>query len=273
MTAQTLFAPRHGQVQPLAWQRDPGSCAHHRSWTLERPRPPVVSPAQQRTMLGAPWLADLSIAAREALMAALSVIQVRAGDRVLHQGELATSWCGVASGAVRLSSLSASGRQLTLAMVAPGEWFGESSAFGGMAEPSSADAQADSVLVSLRLDDLRRLTHSHDDLRHALLCWSSAKQRAWMAAAMEATAAPLSQRLALRLLDLGRRFGRPQGAGFQLALHLTQTDLAQFVAASRQRLNQGMQDLRHAGVLDTQDGQITVLSTEALQQRAGTGRD
>lgn len=234
---------------------------------------PAVSLAHQRAILAASWLSDVSVAARETLMTALNVSHVRAGERVLLQGELATSWYGVASGAVRLSSLSASGRQLIFAMVAPGEWFGESSAFGGVSEPSSADAQVDSVLVSIRLEALRRLTRSHEDLRHALLCWSSARQRVWMEAALEATTAPLSQRLALRLLDLGRRFGRPQGEGFQLELHLTQTDLAQFVAASRQRLNQGMQDLRHAGVLNTQDGQITVLSTQALQQRADTGRD
>lgn len=264
-----LGTPVRGQVQSLVWHRDPGSSAQLRSWTLERPRLPAVSSAQQRAILGAPWLAEVSEEAREALMAAVHVSKLRAGELVLNQGELASSWYGVASGAVRLSSLSASGRQLTFSMVAPGEWFAESSALGGVSEPCSAHAQVDSVLVVLPLDALRRLMRSHEDLRHALLCWSAARQRAWMAAVMEAATAPLSQRLALRLLDLGRRFGQPQGEGFALSLPLTQTDLAQFVATSRQRLNEGMQDLRRAGVLDTQDGQISVLSTVALQQRAG----
>ena len=71
------------------------------------------------------------------------------------------------------------------------------------------------------------------------------------------------------LLDLGRRFGQPQDDGFHLALPLTQTDLAQLVATSRQRLNQGIQDLRRLGVLETREAQITVLSTAALQRRAG----
>ncbi len=259
------FAPLHA----LLWRPDPGSSAQHRSWTLERPRPPSVTPAQQRPLLAADWLAGVGEAAREALMAALGVSKVAAGDQLLHQGEHSVLWYGVVSGAVRLDSVSASGRQLSTALAAPGEWFGEAAALGRLAEACSAHAHADSVLVSLRFDALRRLTAAHADLRHALLRWSAARQRAAMDAVLHAATAPLSQRLATCLLDLGRRFGHPQDEGFHLALPLTQTDLAQLVATSRQRLNQGMQDLRRLRVLETRETRITVLSTEALQRRAG----
>lgn len=263
--ASERFVPPHA----LVWRRDPGSNAQHRSWTLERPRPTAVSPAQQRTMLAATWLADVGADAREALVAALGVNTLAAGEQVLHQGEQAVAWHGVASGAVRLSSVSASGRQLSAAIVAPGEWFGEPGVTGGMPEACGAHAHVDSVLVSLRLDVLRRLATVHADLRHALLRWSSARQRAWMDAVLLAASAPLSQRLAACLLDLGRRFGQAQDEGFRLTLPVTQTDLAQLVATSRQRLNQGVQDLRRLGVLETQDGQLNVLSTALLQRRAG----
>jgi len=272
----TLLAPTHPAVSDrfaplhaLVWRPEPGSSAQHRAWTLERPRPPSVSPTQQRTLLAGAWLAGVGEAAREALMAALSVSKVAAGDQLLHQGEHSALWHGVASGAVRLGSVSASGRQLSTALVAPGEWFGEGPALGRLAEACSAHAHADAVLVSLRFDALRRLTAAHADLRHALLRWSAARQRAAMEAVLQAASAPLSQRLAACLLDLGQRFGQPQDEGFRLALPLTQTDLAQLVATSRQRLNQGMQDLRRLRVLDTREAQITVLSTEALQRRAG----
>ncbi|KQP35843.1 Crp/Fnr family transcriptional regulator [Pseudorhodoferax sp. Leaf274] len=258
------FAP----LQALVWRPEPGSNAHRRAWTLERPRTPLASPTQQRTMLAADWLAGVGPAAREALVESLQPSTVRAGEQILHQGAQALAWHGVASGAVRLNSVSASGRQLSTALVAPGEWFGEGLA-GDLPEACSAHAHVDGVLVSLRPEALRRLTAHHADLRHALLRWSSARQSAWMQAVLEASSAPLGQRLAACLLDLGRRFGQPQDEGFRLALPLTQTDLAQLVATSRQRLNQGMQDLRRIGALDTRDHHITVLSTEALQRRAG----
>lgn len=260
---------RFGPLHALVWRRDPGSSALHRSWTLDRPRPPLASPALQRSMLGAAWLADVTPAAREALVAALTVNTMAAGDQLLHQGAHATAWHGVASGAVRLSSVNAAGRQLSAAIVAPGEWFGEGPALGGLAEACSAHAHVDCVLVSLRFEALRRLIDSHGDLRHALLRWSSARQRAWMQAVLHAASASLSQRLAACLLDLGRRFGQAQDEGFRLALPLTQTDLAQLVATSRQRLNQALQDLRRLRVLDMHDGRIHVLSTDLLQRRAG----
>lgn len=267
--APTAVSERFAPLQALVWHRDPGSSAQQRSWTLERPHAPVASPSQQRTMLAAPWLEDVGTAAREDLVAAMGVHPVPAGDAVVRQGAQAMAWHGVASGAVRLSSVSASGRQLSACVVAPGEWFGEGSALCGMPETCSAHAHVDSVLVSLRLDALRRLTANHPDLRHALLRWTSSRQRAWMDAVLQAASAPLSQRLAACLLDLGQRFGQPQGEGFRLSLPLTQTDLAQLVATSRQRLNQGMQDLRRLRVLDTHESQLNVLSTEALERRAG----
>lgn len=263
--ASDRFAPLHA----LVWRPEPGSSAQHRAWTLELPRSPSIAVAHQRTLLAADWLTGVGTAARDAFMGAVTVARVAAGEQLLHQGEHSAQWHGVATGAVRLDSVSASGRQLRTAMVAPGEWFGEGAALGRQAESCSAHAHADCVLVSLRLDTLRRLIAGHPDLRHALLRWSSARQRAAMDAVLQAASAPLSQRLAACLLDLGRRFGQPQDEGFHLALPLTQTDLAQLVATSRQRLNQGMQELRRLQVLETREAQITVLSAAALQRRAG----
>lgn len=267
-TLAPAAAPRFVPQQGLVWRPDPGSNARHRSWTLERPHTPTATPSQQRTMLAADWLSGVTGAAREDFVAALHVSSVAAGEQVLHQGEQAAAWYGVASGAIRLGSVSAAGRQLSTALVAPGEWFGESSALAGLPEACSAHAHVDSVLVSLRSDALRRLSASHAELRHALLRWSAARQRQAMQAVLLAASAPLSQRLAACLLDLGRRFGQPHEEGFGLALPLTQVDLAQLVATSRQRLNQGMQELRRLRVLDTRDGQINVLSTEVLERRA-----
>lgn len=268
-THPAVSARRFAAPHALVWHSEPGSTARHRSWTLERPRQPGATHSQQRTVLAADWLAGVGAAAREALMESLQPSTVKAGEQILHQGAHAPAWHGVVSGAVRRSSVSASGRQLSAELVAPGEWFGEGAAPGELPEACSAYAHVDAVLVSLRSDTLRRLAAQHADLRHALLRWSSARQRAAMDAVLLAATAPLCQRLATCLLDLGRRFGQPQDEGFHLALPLTQTDLAQLVATSRQRLNQGMQDLRRLRVLDTRETRITVLSTEALQRRAG----
>ena len=63
------------------------------------------------------------------------------------RGEPAEEWIGVAKGAVRVSSVSLSGKQVTLTYVEPGIWFGGIALFDGL--PRTHD-RADLVETTAR---------------------------------------------------------------------------------------------------------------------------
>mgnify|MGYP000426165584 CR=1 FL=1 len=54
------------------------------------------------------------------------------GDPLATRGSAAEEWCGVARGAVRVSSVSLSGKQVTLTYAEPGTWFGDIALFDGL---------------------------------------------------------------------------------------------------------------------------------------------
>jgi CRP/FNR family cyclic AMP-dependent transcriptional regulator len=56
-------------------------------------------------------------------------------------------------------------------------------------------------------------------------------------------------RLARQLLAFSERYGEAIDGGVRVALRLTQTDLAELVGASRERVNQVMVDFRQKGYL------------------------
>jgi CRP/FNR family cyclic AMP-dependent transcriptional regulator len=56
-------------------------------------------------------------------------------------------------------------------------------------------------------------------------------------------------RLARQILAFAERYGRPSDGGVQIPLRLTQSDLAELVGASRERVNQVMVEFRSKNLL------------------------
>jgi CRP/FNR family cyclic AMP-dependent transcriptional regulator len=79
-------------------------------------------------------------------------------------------------------------------------------------------------------------------------------------------------RVAAQLLAFAREYGEPQpdgGGGTLIPLHLTQTDLAGLVGASRVRVNQALGYYRKRGSISMdRDHRIIVYEEEALAHRA-----
>ena len=69
----------------------------------------------------------------------------------------ADEWCGVAQGAVRVSSVSLSGKQVTLTYVEPGTWFGDIALFDGLPRTHDANAHGETTLLVVRKADFKQL--------------------------------------------------------------------------------------------------------------------
>lgn len=70
-------------------------------------------------------------------------------------------------------------------------------------------------------------------------------------------------RLARQLLAFAERYGRPENGGVRIALRLTQTDLAELVGASRERVNQIMVDFRQRGLIAVEASHQVVVAQPA----------
>jgi len=77
-------------------------------------------------------------------------------------------------------------------------------------------------------------------------------------------------RVAQRLIELGERFGEPGANGsIEIALPLSQEELASWTGASREAVSKALQLLRSVHIVATGRKHITVLDPDALRRRAG----
>jgi hypothetical protein len=151
---------------------------------------------------------------QQALIDAESAILSRAAVRRLRDGDAAglarhagQEWCGVALGAVRISSVSLSGKQVTLTYAEPGTWFGDIALFDGLPRTHDADAHGATTLLVVRKPDFKELLRQHVELYDALLRLNCRRLRLMFNQFEDLNTRPLQARLARQLLLLAKSYG------------------------------------------------------------------
>ncbi|WP_047195335.1 Crp/Fnr family transcriptional regulator [Caldimonas brevitalea] len=225
---------------------------------------PILTIAERNTIESGPWFSKLSPVLRSAILSRSTVRRVPDGAMLSSRGQPADEWIGVARGAVRVSSVSLSGKQITLTYVEPGTWFGDIALFDGLPRTHDANAHGETTLLVVRKPDFKDLLQQHSELYEALLRLNCRRLRLMFNVVEDLNTLPLAARLAKQLLLLARSYGISQGEEIRIGLQLAQEDLAQLLGASRQRVNQELKSFEREGAVRIEPTRLVVLSKEKL---------
>ena len=210
------------------------------------------------------WFSKLSPALRQAILARATVRRLADGATLSARGTPAQEWVGVAKGAVRVSSVSLSGKQVTLTYVEPGTWFGDIALFDGLPRTHDASAHGETTLLIVRKSDFKELLAQHVELYDALLRLNCRRLRLMFDQIEDLNTRPLAARLAKQVMLLARSYGVQDGEEIRIGLALAQEDLARLLGASRQRVNQELKGFEREGAVRIEPTRLVVLSKDKL---------
>jgi CRP-like cAMP-binding protein len=210
------------------------------------------------------WFSRLSAPLRADILARATVRRLADGAMLSARGAAAEDWVGVAKGAVRVSSVSLAGKQITLTYVEPGTWFGDIALFDGMPRTHDANAHGETTLLAVRKADFKELLARHVELYDALLRLNCRRLRLLFDAVEDLATRPLGSRLARQILLLARSYGVVHGQEIRIGQQLAQEDLAQLLGASRQRVNQELKGFEREGAVRIEPTRLVVLSRPKL---------
>jgi CRP-like cAMP-binding protein len=214
----------------------------------------------------------LDPAATEGLARRGTVCSYRRGRTLFHAGQVPDRVLLLRSGCVKVSHLTPSGREVVLAFRGPGELVGEQSALDG--QPRSA------TIVTVEPVEALVLTHGafvafladYPSASLALLRMLSNRLREGDAKRIELSTYLTIGRVAARLLELSDRFGREQdGGSIQIALPLTQEELAGATGSSLESVGRALQTMRTLKCIETRRREIRVLDRQGLEALRGSG--
>lgn len=190
------------------------------------------------------------------------------GATIFNEGEISDRIVAVVSGQVKISYFTVDGREVVLAIRGAGDLLGELSAMDG--QPLSATATAmDTVEVRVVLvDQFKAFLEGHPRAAVALLEMVIQRLRDADRKRIEFAAHDSVGRVALRLVELARRFGESTDSGVKIDLPLSQEELAGWTGSSREAVSKALQHLRSRGWIETGRRSITITDIDALADRA-----
>jgi CRP/FNR family cyclic AMP-dependent transcriptional regulator len=216
----------------------------------------------------APLFAALDDEAAAALLASMARVDLPRGEALFDEGDAGDRLFVITAGKIKLGRTSSDGRENLLAVLGPGEMFGELSLFDPGPRTATATAVADAELVGLGHADLQSFLTGRPEVARHLLQALARRLRRTNDSLADLVFSDVPGRVAKALLDLSRRFGRQTDAGVLVAHDLTQEELAQLVGASRETVNKALADFASRGWLRLEARAVVLLDVDRLVRRA-----
>jgi CRP-like cAMP-binding protein len=216
----------------------------------------------------APLFAALDDDASATLMSSMTQTRLERGDVLFTEGDQGDRLYVIREGKIKLGRRSADGRENLVAILGPGEMFGELSLFDPGPRTAAAISVSDSRLVGLGHDALQPWLLRHPEVAQQLLKALGKRLRRTNEALGDLVFSDVPGRVAKSLLDLAAKFGRSTDEGVLVAHDLTQEELAQLVGASRETVNKALADFATRGWLRLEARSVVLLDVERLRRRA-----
>jgi CRP/FNR family transcriptional regulator, cyclic AMP receptor protein len=179
------------------------------------------------------------------------VVSYRRGEVVFSQGDAATDIRYLQKGAIKLSVLSRIGKEAIVAMLAPGDFFGEGVLTGQTLRIGTATAVLPSSVLSIEKDAMVRLLHEQSGFSDRFIAYMLARNIRIEADLVDQLFNSSEKRLA-RMLLLLARYGETNPS--RTVPKLSQEVLAEMIGATRSRVNFFMNKFRKLGFIEYNGG-------------------
>jgi CRP/FNR family cyclic AMP-dependent transcriptional regulator len=179
-------------------------------------------------------------------------VRFATGVTVFAQGAPANSVFYVQYGGVKLSVLSKTGKEAVVAMVGPGDFFGEGCLAGQPLRMGTAKAVMATALLRISKADMVRMLHEHSDFSDRFIAHMLTRNIRIEEDLVDQLFNSSEKRLARTLLLLAR-YGE-DGTALHPLPKLSQETLAEMVGTTRSRVNHFMNKFRKLGLIEYNGG-------------------
>jgi len=201
-----------------------------------------------------------------AKIAALAIPRHYAVGELVHcKLDPAAGLYGILVGRVRISSISAEGRESVFSFMGAGDWFGHIGLIDGLPRTHDIRAVQDSVILCIHQDFQPLLEGNPILYKHFALKLCELVRLAF-STIDDGTLLSLEGRLAKRLIALVDSCGVPHADGLLIDLHLPQHELASILNVTRQTINKKLAEWRSRGWIAIHYGQIVIIQRSQLER-------
>jgi len=217
-----------------------------------------------------PFLERLTVPELNDLRARGRTQRFTRGAQLLAERQVGDRVMVLLEGRVKVTGVTEAGRDAVLGFRGPGDLVGELAALDNLPRSGAVTALEPVETLTVSSEEFRRYLRDQPRVTELLLEVLSRRLRDADRKRIEFAAADSVGRVAARLVELCERFGAPSADGdrIEIALAITQDELAAWSAASRESTARALQTLRELGWVETHRRRIVVHDLRSLRARS-----
>ena len=228
-----------------------------------QPRAPVRSLTLDQLLEQSAWFVQLDGPAQAQVRSDASERAVAMGDSLSHHGEQQHAWYGVLEGLVKWAITAPDGRTVSLGGQSVGSWFGEGTLIRNTPRQSDLVALRHSRVAQIPFDTFDWLRHHRPSFNDFLLMQVNERMHWFMGNYAAQGLLDTERQVARALMGMVHPLLNPRG---ERHLQLSQEELANLAAVSRQSCNSALMRFKNAGLVRSAYGGIVVLDLPGLQR-------
>jgi CRP-like cAMP-binding protein len=187
--------------------------------------------------------------------------RVAAGHVLFHKQEPGDGLYGVVAGRIAITVDSAEGKELTLNILGPGEFFGEIALLDGKGRTASAVARDASELLFIARNDFLSFVSARPETMIRIMALLCERLRRGTDYVSDFAFLSLSRRLAKKLVTLLNDGVSPS----ERSLRVSHAELASMLGVSRERVSRELAAWGGKGILEQGRGRLIVRDRGALE--------
>jgi CRP/FNR family transcriptional regulator, cyclic AMP receptor protein len=192
---------------------------------------------------------------------AKTVVEYARAETVFTQGDESDDVFYIKIGGVKLSVLSKTGKEAVVAMLGPGDFFGEGCLAGQTVRMGSATAITPSTILKVRKSEMVRLLHDEHEMSDRFITHMLGRNIRIEEDLVDQLFNSSEKRLARTLLLLAR-YGKPEKP-IRVVPKISQETLAEMVGTTRSRVNFFLNKFKKLGFIDY-DGELPMTIHSSL---------
>jgi len=215
-----------------------------------------------------PLFSELDERELASIAALASSIEIRKKSIVVQESDPGDSMYVILSGEVKVSTYSVDGREVVLALLGKGSFFGEMSLLDEQPRSANVTTMQDSTFANIRRRDLVPVLMEQPAIALKLLTEVAARLRKTSRVLERISSMDVSHRLYAYLVDHCLRFSQPDQGGRYNTVLPTHQLLADQLSTSRETISRAISQLKKDGILVQGERRGNMLvDVEALEER------
>jgi CRP/FNR family transcriptional regulator, cyclic AMP receptor protein len=191
-----------------------------------------------------------------------AIAEYHRGETIFTQGDACEHVLYIQAGGVKLSVRSKTGREAVVAMLGPGEFFGEGCLAGQSSRSGSATAITPSAILFVGKPQMVRLLRTQPAMSDRFISHMLSRNIRIEEDLIDQLFNSSEKRLARALLLLAR-YGKQDGGPARMVPRISQETLAKMVGTTRSRVNFFLNKFKRQGLIDY-DGDMPLQINSSL---------